>query len=78
MTDNPSDNQKDMMQVLDDYFNRGVEKKKFIDVTRIPLICQDISNIHQTLEDMKNNQTWLVRLIIAGIVAAVFSLILKQ
>jgi hypothetical protein len=32
------------------FFDRGVHEKKFIDVGRIPFICDDISGIHQTLK----------------------------
>lgn len=42
-----------MLRILDKYFSRGIQKKKFIDVSRIPLICQDISNIHRDITEVK-------------------------
>lgn len=32
------------------FFDRGVQEKKFIDVGRIPFICDDIKGIHNTLK----------------------------
>ncbi len=38
-----------LLRTLDAYFSKD---KKFIDTSRIPLICQDISNIHGILKDI--------------------------
>lgn len=52
--------------------------KKYIDVSRIPLICQSIVGIHQSLEDLNtkvddkfvtNDQFWPVKTVVYGIVA---------
>ena len=67
-----------MLDTLDEYFNRGIDKKKFIDVNRIPLICQDIANIHQSIAKLEDNTTWIVRLIIGAIVLALLGLVLVQ
>lgn len=67
---------EEFKKILEDYFNQGVDKKKFINTDRIPLICQDISNIHSDIRDIKDNQTWLVRLIIGAIVLALLGLVL--
>ena len=66
-----------LLLVLDEYFNRGVDKKKFIDVNRIPLICQDISNMHKSISKIEDNIKWVVRLIIGAVILAGIALILK-
>ena len=68
----------EMLDILDEYFNRGVDKKKFIDVNRIPLICQDISNIHIALKKIEDNVTWIVRLIIGAVVTALIGLVIMN
>jgi len=69
-------NQKlELMETLDEYFNRGVEKGKFIDTSRIPLICQDISVIHQDVKEIKETITWISRLVIGAVVLALLGVI---
>ncbi len=65
---------KDMTQTLDTYFDKD---RKYIDASRIPLICQDIATIHDAIEKIQQNLTWIVRLVIGGVVAALLGLILK-
>lgn len=74
-----------MLDVLDEYFTRGVDKKKFINTDRIPLICQDIAVIHNKMETMENsmnkiqdNVTWLVRLVVGAVVLALLGLVLVK
>ena len=45
-----TDLQKQIAEALNIYFNQGVSKGKFIDVSRIPLICQDVHNINEELK----------------------------
>lgn len=68
---------QEMLDVLDAYFNAGVDKKKFIDVSRIPLICQDIKVIHSSIEKIDSNVTWVVRLIIGAVLLAGVAMIFK-
>lgn len=67
-----------MLGILDEYFNRGVDRKKFIDVNRIPLICQDINSMHKSIEKIEDNMTWIVRLILGAIILAVIAMIIKK
>lgn len=67
-----------MMDVLEEYFNRGVDKKKFINTDRIPLICQDISYIHDRLGKIDENMTWIVRLMIGAIILALIGLLVTH
>lgn len=48
-------------------------QKRFLDVTRVPLICQSIVGIHQTLENMQQNMVtqeafWPVKTLVYGVV----------
>ena len=70
------DRQKEeMMDILDEYFNRGVDRGKFIDTSRIPLICQDISTIHRDIADIKGNIGWVIKIIIGSVILALLGLI---
>ena len=66
---------EELLKTLDEYFNRGVEKGKFIDTSRIPLICQDISNIHADIKTIKDNISWITRLIIGTVFTALLATI---
>lgn len=52
-------------------------QKKFIDITRIPLICKDISQMQKDIEAMRNNTTWAVRIVIGAVILALIGLLLK-
>lgn len=70
-------NKQDLKEALEEYFSRGVDEKRFVDVSRIPLICQDISNIHESLADIKDNITWIVRLVIGAVLLALLAMVFK-
>lgn len=66
-------------------------QKRFIDISRVPLICQSIIGIHQSLDDIKENMVnhdefWpvktlvygIVGLMLTGVVGALLLLILKN
>ncbi len=36
--------------VIEDFFNKGQEEKRFIDTARIPFICDDIKEIRRSIE----------------------------
>ena len=63
---------KEITKALDEYFSQG---KKFIDTSRIPLICQDIGNIHADLKEIKGTITWISRLIIGAVVLSLLGVI---
>lgn len=37
------------LSAIEKFFNRGVQERKFIDIGRIPFICDDIAGIHATM-----------------------------
>lgn len=61
---------------LETFFSRGVDEKRFIDVGRIPFICDDLRGIHATLESMRNDMKW-AKYIGGGFVIAAGMLALK-
>ncbi len=75
---------KQMLDVLEEYFSRGLEKKKFIDTGRIPLICQDIAVIHEKMDNMEKGQakiqdniTWVVRIVLGAVILGLLAIIWK-
>jgi hypothetical protein len=38
------------------FFNRGVSDKKFIDISRVPFLCDAVKNIDKTLIDLNEAQ----------------------
>ena len=61
-----------MLDVLEEYFGR---EKKFINTDRIPLICQDISNIHKDIAGIKNTIDWVTKIIIGAVILALLGVI---
>lgn len=75
-------------------FSAGVGEKRYIDVSRIPLICQSINQIGEDISEIKDNmntsvtqdQFWPVKtlvygitgLMLTGIVGALLMLLLKH
>lgn len=45
---------------INDFFNKGLEEKRFLDVARIPFICDDIKSI-------KNDMKILTKMIYIGL-----------
>ena len=43
---------KSITEALKEVFGKGKESQKFIDISRIPLICQSIIGIHENLKDI--------------------------
>lgn len=50
--------------------NRGAAEKKYIDIGRIPFICDDIRGIHSLITIMNENVS-LVKKIVFGFIAAI-------
>lgn len=44
---------------MERFFSRGVQEKRFIDVGRIPFICDDLSGIHTQIGDQGNDIRWI-------------------
>lgn len=72
---------KQIEDAVERAFQVGVDSKRFIDVSRIPLICQsivqigdDISEIKVSMNDLvTQDQFWPVKTIVYGIVALILT-----
>lgn len=42
---------------IEKFFNRGVQEKKFIDIGRIPFICDDINGLHLEMKEINKTIT---------------------
>lgn len=55
-------------------FGAGVDNGRYIDVSRIPLICQSIINIDKKLDELVTKQEfWPVKTLVYGITALMLS-----
>lgn len=46
--------QRALENALRQVFGENQDARRFIDITRIPLICQSINGIHESLQDLKS------------------------
>lgn len=55
---------------LNEFFDRGVESGKYIDIGRIPFICDDIHKIHLTQQSILDNLSLVTKMVygFAGVV----------
>lgn len=58
--------------------NATMGDRRYINLERVPLICQSIVRIDKTLEEVQNNITWAVRIIIGAVLLALLSLVFKE
>ena len=75
--------EKQVETALEKFFTLKKDSGRFIDVSRIPLICQNINLIHENIKelkadvkDMKNesvsqDQFWPVKTIVYGLVGTI-------
>lgn len=77
---------KEIRLAVEDAFSAQVLDKRYIDVSRIPLICQSIISIDKKLDNLvSQDQFWPVKtivysmtgIILTGVIAALIALILK-
>lgn len=55
-------------QGLDSFFNHGITEKKFIDIGRIPFICDDIRSMHGMLTKMDSTLSLVSRLVFGFVI----------
>lgn len=79
-----------IQQSVEAAFAAGVDDKRFIDISRIPLICQSIVRIDKNIGELKDivvsqDEFWpvktvtygIVGLILTGVVGALLALVVK-
>jgi hypothetical protein len=69
-----------LLEGLKEVFGEGDERKNpqqmRILVRRIPIICNDITDMKKDISDINGNVKWTVRIIIAAVLLAVMKLVL--
>lgn len=53
-------------------------QKRFVDVSRVPLICQAIVGIDQRLKAIEANLTWGIRLVVGAVILALIYVVLPK
>ncbi len=67
---------KSLSDALRDVFGEAENSGRFIDTSRIPLICQDIKGMHSSIESIEENISWIVKLIVGTVVLALLGLVI--
>lgn len=57
--------------------NAHMGDRRYINLERVPLICQSIVRIDKSLEDVQNNITWGVRIVIGAVLLALLAVVIK-
>lgn len=75
MRDVESDELKDLINhAVQNAFSAGIGDGRYIDVSRIPLICQSITSIDKKLDDLVSRQEfWPVKMLVYGITGLMLS-----
>src|SRR3990167_7102289 len=66
-----------LAQVLRDVLEKGKDQGKYVDVGRIPFICQDIRTVKEQINEIHGNISWVVKLIVGAVILAALTLIFK-
>lgn len=67
-----------LAQVLREVLDKGKAQGKYIDIGRIPFICDHIETTDKRLEKIEDNITWGVRVIIGAVITLAIALIFKR
>ncbi len=68
---------KSISTALRNVFNENVDTSRFIDVSRIPLICQNIDGLHSSVSNIEDNLKWGVRIVIGAVILGLLTLLIK-
>jgi len=66
---------REIREAVEDAFSAQVLDKRYIDVSRIPLICQSIVGIDTRLKSIEGNISWGVRIVVGTVITALLGLI---
>lgn len=70
----------DMLDVLKDIFGDGDAKnpeRMTVLVRRIPLLCQNVKQMHDDIQGIRDNMTWATRVVIGGVITGLLMLFFK-
>ncbi len=66
---------RDIREAVQEAFKAGIGDKRYIDVTRIPLICQSIIGIDARLTSIEGSLTWVTRIVIGAVLLGLLGLL---
>lgn len=67
-----------LSKVLKNVFGEYENSGRFIDAAKIPLICQQINQLHDNVASIQDNIKWAARIIIGAVILALLALVLKS
>jgi hypothetical protein len=68
---------QDIIDTFEKQFHVENEDRKYIDITRIPLICQDIKDMKNDIANINDNLKWAVRIVIGAVIVGLIGLLSK-
>jgi hypothetical protein len=68
---------QDIINAFQTQFHVENEDRKYIDITRIPLICQDIKDMKSDIANINDNLKWAVRIVIGAVIVGLIGLLSK-
>ena len=71
---------KAFSQSLEELFKLpdGDSRKRFIDISRVPLICQSIVSISTRLTTIESNIAWGVKIVIGTVITGILALLFTK
>lgn len=69
---------KSLSDALRDVFGEKTASGRFIDVTRIPLICQSILVTQKRLDSIEGNLSWAVKIVVGAVILALIGLVITN
>lgn len=71
------ENTRALTVALRDVFGEHEKTNRFIDVTRIPLICKSILETSSRITKIEENISWGIKIIIGAVILGVLGLLIK-
>jgi len=65
-------------QAVKDELDSVMGDKRYINLERVPLICQSILRIDKSIEGIENNINWGVKIVIGAVLLALLGLVLTR
>ena len=79
MTKNNLHIKEAVVEALKEIFIEGDTKdpEMKILIRRIPILCANVEQTHRDIKSIQDNLTWVVRLVIGGIISAILVVLFK-
>lgn len=73
-----AENTRALTEALRDVFGEHEKTNRFVDVTRIPLICRSIIETNARLNKIEENLAWGVKIVLGTVILGVLALLFKK